>query len=164
MSNQRKQGPLAPEGREEGQNKRRLSSSPNSTIRKQGDTWLRHVPPSMREEGWLQGWGHGPRATENSSQALKPSGVCPVGISALLGFGDSPFLSFCPCCNENVCHGDPGPDPPVYLGADDLSSSFTSSQMETLLPPEGFYLESHPDLIQMRQMMRFGSFEQVRYR
>lgn len=36
--------------------------------------------------------------------------------------------------------------------------------MERLLLSEEFYLESYPDLIQMMQMIRFGSFEQVRYR
>lgn len=67
---------------------------------------------------------------ENYSRALKPNEVCRGGFQNCLGLVTGIFLSFSPYCNGNVCNCYSVPEPPLYLEAENLFSSFTSPQME----------------------------------
>lgn len=85
------------------------------------------IPPlpkgAPRRHWWAQRTDN--RATEDSSQALSPNGICPAGFWTCLGLVTPLFLPIFPLRNETV-YSTPCLSYQCVLEAGDLCSSFTA--------------------------------------
>lgn len=72
------------------------------------------------------------RTTEDYSQALKPTGICPAGILTCLGPATPLSLTISPFWNDIVY---PMPAPPLYPGSRKLVSWCLSPQMGSNFVP-----------------------------
>lgn len=109
--------------------------------------------PFTKREGWPAG------AAGPEEEALLHTGLfpgldvqwsLPRGILKLLGTGDSFSLPLSPFLNGSVYNCYSLPAPPLFLGVENLFSSFTGLQIEgNSTPGWKDHAESHPHLVQM---------------